>query len=177
MLGLTNFLFVVIIVAITMTEQNNFYDTDFSEKVFAISEPSISYQILPRNSAKKGIIIPNGVILESHELMTAVFLTEQGHTIELIPKSEIEGVHTPDLIMDNELKWEMKTPSGKSKTTIDNQFKRASKQCPHLILDCRRMKRTNDQIFREAKRQFELSIIITRLILITKAGKALDFRK
>ncbi len=160
-----------------MTEQDIFYETDFSEETLIVSEPSVPYQILPHNADKKGIIIPNGVMLESHEYMTAVFLTELGHTIELIPKSEIDGVHTPDLIMDDDLKWEMKTPSGKSKSTISNQFRHASKQSSNLILDIRRMKRPNIQAMREASTQFELSKTIKRLWLITKEGEILDFKK
>lgn len=60
---------------------------------------------------KKGKITPNGVVLKTHENATAVFLTEQGFDVELIPASNIEGVHTPDIKMDG-LKWEMKAPLG-----------------------------------------------------------------
>lgn len=45
----------------------------------------------------KGKIIPNGVVLKTHESATVVFLTEQGYDIELIPKINIQGVHTPDI--------------------------------------------------------------------------------
>lgn len=48
---------------------------------------------------KKGTITPNGVTLKEHEYATVVFLTEQGYDIELIPRSNVEGVHTPDFKM------------------------------------------------------------------------------
>ena len=35
----------------------------------------------------KGQIIPNGVVLDTHEMATVVFLTEMGKDIELIPRS------------------------------------------------------------------------------------------
>ena len=45
----------------------------------------------------KGKIIPNGVVLKTHESATVVLLTEQGFDVELIPKSNIQGIHTPDI--------------------------------------------------------------------------------
>lgn len=60
---------------------------------------------------KQGKITPNGVVLRTHENATAVFLTEQGFDIELIPTSNIQGVHTPDIKMHG-VKWEMKAPTG-----------------------------------------------------------------
>ena len=48
---------------------------------------------------RTGKIAPNGVVLETHENATAVFLTEQGFNIDLVPRSRIKGVHTPDIKM------------------------------------------------------------------------------
>ena len=64
-----------------------------------------------------GKITPNGVSLEKHEYATVVYLTELGYNVELVPKSNREGEHTPDIIIDN-VKWEMKSPTGSSKNTI-----------------------------------------------------------
>ena len=65
----------------------------------------------------KGIITPNGVVLQEHESATVVFLTDLGYDIELIPRSQTEGVHKPDIIMDG-LMWEMKAPKGDGKWVI-----------------------------------------------------------
>lgn len=35
------------------------------------------------SNKSKGKIIPNGVVLEAHELATVVFFTELGHDVEL----------------------------------------------------------------------------------------------
>ena len=59
-----------------------------------------------------GTITPNGVVLETHEMATVVFLTEMGYDIELIPKSNIKGIHTPDIRMSGR-EWEMKSPKGR----------------------------------------------------------------
>ena len=53
---------------------------------------------------KRGKITPNGVVLKTHENATAVFLTEQGFDVDLIPTSNIEGVHTPDIKIKG-LEW------------------------------------------------------------------------
>lgn len=47
----------------------------------------------------KGKIIPNGVILEKHEYKTILLFTEMGANVELIPKSNKKGIHTPDIVM------------------------------------------------------------------------------
>ena len=46
---------------------------------------------------KHGKITPNGVVLKEHELSTVVLLTNLGFDVELIPKSNERGVHTPDI--------------------------------------------------------------------------------
>lgn len=50
---------------------------------------------------KQGKITTNGVVLETHENVTVVFLTQQGYDIELIPPSNIKGVKTADIKMNN----------------------------------------------------------------------------
>ena len=69
----------------------------------------------------KGIITPNGVILEAHETATVIFFTELGYDIELIPRSQVEGIHRPDIVM-NGLEWEIKAPKGEGKWLIKNTF-------------------------------------------------------
>ena len=76
---------------------------------------------------KKGRIIPNGVILEKHEYKTILLFTEMGVDIELIPKSERRGIHTPDVMMGG-LKWEIKSPKGDGKYLMQNTIQRAVKQ-------------------------------------------------
>ena len=89
---------------------------------------------------KKGKITPNGVVLKTHENATAVFLTEQGFDVELIPASNIEGVHTPDIKMDG-LKWEMKAPLGEGNQLMENTIQRALRQSQNIIIDLRHTKK------------------------------------
>ena len=124
----------------------------------------------------KGKITPNGVVLKTHENATAVFLTEQGFDVELIPTSNIEGVHTPDIKMDG-LKWEMKAPLGEGNQLMENTIQRALKQSQNIIVDLRYTKRHQTKCLRELEKQFLNKKGIKRLKVITKSGKTLDFEK
>ena len=125
---------------------------------------------------QKGKITPNGVVLKTHENATAVFLTEQGFDVELIPASNIEGVHTPDIKMDG-LKWEMKAPLGEGNQLMENTIQRALRQSQNIIIDLRHTKRHQTKCLRELEKQFLNKKGIKRLKVITKSGKTLDFEK
>ena len=125
---------------------------------------------------KKGKITPNGVVLKTHENATAVFLTEQGFDVELIPASNIEGVHTPDIKMDG-LKWEIKAPLGEGNQLMENTIQRALRQSQNIIIDLKHTKRHQTKCLRELEKQFLNKKGIKRLKVITKSGKTLDFEK
>ena len=125
---------------------------------------------------KKGVIIPNGVVLKPHENATAVFLTEQGYDVELIPTSNVEGVHTPDIKMGG-IKWEMKAPIGEGKQLMENTIQKALRQSENIIIDLRHAKRHQTKCLRELEKQFKSKKKLRRLKIITKLGKVLDFSK
>ena len=125
---------------------------------------------------KRGKITPNGVILKTHEYATIVFLTELGFDISCIPKSNVEGVHSPDIRISN-IRWEMKSPTGEGKYLISNTIQRAIKQSPNIIIDLRRAKRHETKCLRELQNEFAKSKSLKRLKIITKRGKVIDFVK
>ena len=125
---------------------------------------------------KKGTIIPNGVVLKEHENATVVFLTELGYDVELIPKSNVEGVHTPDVKIGR-IKWEMKSPKGEGGSLMKNTIQKALKQSCYMIIDLRRTKRHQTKCLRELKRQFDNSKSVRRIMVITKGGRVLEFQK
>ena len=125
---------------------------------------------------KKGKIIPNGVVLKTHENATVVFLTELGFDVELIPKSNTQGVHTPDILMDK-IRWEMKSPTGKGKYLISNTIQRAVLQSQNVIIDLRRTKRHQTKCLREINQEFEKSRSLKRIKIITKSRKIIDLSK
>jgi hypothetical protein len=125
---------------------------------------------------KKGKIIPNGVILEKHEYKTILIFTEMGIDVELIPKSERKGIHTPDVIMDG-LRWEMKSPKGEGKYSMQNTIQKAVKQSRNVIVDLRRVKRSQGRCLQELKKEFDNSNSLQRLKIITKSHRILDYKK
>lgn len=117
---------------------------------------------------KKGRITPNGVVLETHENATVVFMTEQGLDVELIPPSQLKGIRTPDIRM-NELEWEMKAPIGKSSNTIKRAFKSAIRQSDNIIFDLRNSQQSDDINITKLEKEFGDIQKAKRLLIITKA--------
>ena len=128
------------------------------------------------NFDSNGKITPNGVSLEKHEYATVLLLTEMGYDVELVPRSNREGEHTPDIIIDN-VKWEMKSPTGETRNTIKNIIQSALRQSVNIILDLRRIKRPMEKCLRDIDREFTHNKRIKRLLVITKSKKVLDFSK
>ena len=125
---------------------------------------------------KKGKITPNGVVLEKHEYKTILLLTEMGIDVELIPKSNIKNVHTPDISI-NRLEWEMKAPLGEGNQLMENTIQRALRQSQNVIVDLRHTKRHQAKCLKELEKQFISKKGIKRLKIITKNGRILDFEK
>ena len=128
------------------------------------------------NFDSNGKITPNGVSLEKHEYATVLLLTEMGYDVELVPRSNREGEHTPDIIIDN-VKWEMKSPTGETRNTIKNIIQSALRQSVNIILDLRRIKRPMEKCLRDIDREFTHNKRIKRLLVITKSKKVIDFSK
>lgn len=103
---------------------------------------------------KIGRIIPNGVSLEKHEYNTVLFFTNLGHNVELMPKSNKQGEHTPDVRMER-LLWEMKAPKGEGKYLIANTIQRAVVQSPNIIVDLRRAKRHQTKCLSELRKSLK----------------------
>ena len=110
--------------------------------------------------------------LEAHEFSTVHLLIENGYNIELIPPSQIEGMRTPDMVMNGSI-WEMKSPDGGSKQTIKNNIQNAKHQACNMILDLRRCKVPEAQALKDAEMHFKLSKRLRKLKIITKDEKYL----
>lgn len=93
-----------------------------------------------------------------------------GGNISLKNESKEDGVHTADYLWDG-LLWDLKTPDGNGKRTIDNQFKNISKQISDapggMIMDCSNLSFTNNEIIAMTSKRirlnhFEGDVIIKR---------------
>ncbi|MCR5528138.1 MAG: hypothetical protein K6F49_02865 [Saccharofermentans sp.] len=126
--------------------------------------------------SERGSIIPNGVVLKEHEMATVVLLTELGCNVELIPKSNLQGVRTPDVRIEG-LLWEIKSPKGEGKSLMKNTVQKACRQSCNVIVDLRRVKRYQEKCLSELNREFEYSRSLKRLKIITKNGSIIDLVK
>lgn len=123
---------------------------------------------------KKGRIIPNGVTLEKHEFDTIVFLTTLGNDVELIPPKHIPNMLSPDIKMAGEV-WEIKSPKGSSRSTLEHAFQHAVKQSPNIIFDLRRTDIPLEKSKHTLSKLMQTSKNAKRLAIITKDRNLLYF--
>lgn len=84
-------------------------------------------------------------------------------------------VNTPDVEIKG-IEWEIKSPLGKSKHTIEMQLRRASRQSAYVILDARRFKIHIAKIRRQLRYHGEIKMHIKRILLITKTEQVEEIK-
>jgi hypothetical protein len=77
---------------------------------------------------------------------------------------------TPDIVVGN-VRWEIKSPEGKGKYTIEHQFQRAVKQSKNIIIDARRCRIHIAKIRNQVRFQTDKHRYVKRVLLIEKTGK------
>jgi len=125
---------------------------------------------------KKGKITPNGVVLTTHEYATITMLTNDGNDIELLRPSLTKYVKTGDFLMSG-LTWEMKSPIGKSRSTMEHIFQKAAKQAHNIVIDLRRTKIADRQAIASLEKLFQTSRSVRHLWIITKKSEILKLKK
>ncbi len=124
----------------------------------------------------KGILTQNGVHLNEHEYKTIKTLLNNGYDVELIPPSQVKGIHLPDIYM-NSVAWEIKSPEGKGKNTILHNLQSAKKQSHNVIIDLRRCGLSESVAIKELKNLFDRSKSLRRMLVITKSEEILDLQE
>ena len=122
------------------------------------------------------IITPPDILIEEHERIVANILARVGKEVEFLRPSNNAGVHLPDIKMDG-VRWEIKSPKGKSSRTIENNIRAALHQSPNIIIYLGRIKQSPKRCLAALNRQFKLTKKIKRLIIITKQHKIIDFKR
>lgn len=125
---------------------------------------------------QEGHLEQNKVHLEKNEYKTVKFLLDQGYDISLIPPSQIKGMTTPDIMINNR-PWEIKVPLSNGKYTIKNALQKASHQSENVIIDLRWCKMDDNKAVKEILHHYYRSKRIRKLIVITKNEEMLDFSK
>lgn len=120
---------------------------------------------------EQGKLNVEGIVLEPHEVETINFLISRGKVIELLLPSRQKGVKTPDIFMEGQ-KWEIKSPKGGSKYTIQHAFKAAAKQSDYIIFDIRRMRKTPEEnILQRLRKELMVSKTVRQVLVITKTDE------
>ena len=107
---------------------------------------------------------------EPHEIDAAWVLAHYYRcTVEFLIPVDDYMRKTADIIMLG-VEWEMKSPIGNSKATIENQFRRASRQSKNIVIDTRRTTLEYDRIEKMLLLEMNKRPIIKRVILIKKSA-------
>ena len=114
---------------------------------------------------------------EPHEVNVAFILARHYQTVVefLVPVDDYMR-KTADVLMLG-VEWEIKTPIGDSKYTIQKQFRRASQQARCIIIDSRRTKLRYKSIENSALFEWKKRPAIKRVILIDKSEKVVEIHK
>ena len=107
---------------------------------------------------------------------TADHLADLGYDIEFIAPRNSPNLRTPDIFMDG-ASWEIKCPKGKSKRTIENNFRKAKEQAANIIFDLRRINISEEKCLQELERRFAQKVDVKRLLIIKKNGEILRFSR
>ena len=113
---------------------------------------------------------------EKHEFETAKYFAELGKDITFLKPSRIPDMHTPDILMDG-IEWEIKSPTGGSKRTIETNFRKAVKQSHYIIFDLRRVKVTEKLCLSQLEKEFSVRPYVKRLLVIKKNGGFTEYKK
>lgn len=102
---------------------------------------------------------------KDHEMSAALILAHHFKSDVVFLRTKTDK--TPDVDV-NGTKWEIKSPRGNSKKTIENNFRTARKQSQNIVMDLRRIKmhqrRGNARInfFLSQRHTFKRVLIITK---------------
>ena len=108
---------------------------------------------------------------EDHELSAALILATHFKTDVIFLRPEFRK--TPDIEIKGR-RWEIKSPRGNSKKTIENNLRTARNQSKNIILDLRRVKLHQQKAI--SRMNFFLSgpHRFKKMLVITKTGKVIE---
>jgi hypothetical protein len=110
---------------------------------------------------------------KDHELSAALILAYYFKSDVSFLRPQVDK--TPDIeVVTTGLRWEIKSPGGNGKKTIDNNFRTARKQSRNIIIDLRRIKMHKNKV--TARISFFLSTPhrFKKVLIITKDRKVVE---
>ena len=125
------------------------------------------------------VIIPSGHPNPPmpHEVDVALILSRHYQTtVEFLIPVDDNKRKSADIKMLGTL-WEVKSPTGGSKATIQNQFRRASKQSKNIVLDIRRIKLKHEIIEKRVLFELQQHSNLKKVILVEKSENVVEIQK
>ncbi|TAH33838.1 hypothetical protein EYC58_00135 [Candidatus Saccharibacteria bacterium] len=120
------------------------------------------------------IIIPHGVNVWHHELLTADALAGAGYTVEFLATDAIQHAKSPDVLIDGE-RWEMKSPKTDKLSAIERNLKKATKQSGNIIIDSHRMGKLRDTSIQKLLIQkYRQQKTIKKLFFVNRKRQVID---
>ena len=114
---------------------------------------------------------------EQHEINSAYVLAEHYNcTVKFLLPTDDYRRKTADIRMLGK-DWELKSPTGKSQSTIQNQFRRAKAQAKNIIIDTRRSKLSYEIIEKRVRFEMTNHPKMKNVILINKSAKVIEIHK
>jgi len=114
---------------------------------------------------------------EQHEVDVAHILARHYRTtVEFLVPIDDYKRKSADIVMSG-VAWEIKCPTGNSRATIGNQFRRANRQSKNIIIDTRRTKLMFDEIEKTVHQEMKKRPSIKKVIIIDKFEKIVEIWK
>ena len=125
--------------------------------------------MIKRGKIIRGYKFYNYEELELHE-KNALEALETYFNVKITPIKKNNNVKTPDFLIKNVI-WELKSPKGNGKRTMQNNLRDADDQSPNIIMDLSRCKMNDLRAISRIKDQLKQANKIKRLIVIKKSKK------
>jgi hypothetical protein len=125
---------------------------------------------------KANVIIPTNLDnpVEKHEIEAAwIIANHYNDVVEFLRPIDGYRIKTADFVM-NGLMWELKSPIGKSKNTVEYTLRRASEQSKFLIFDGRRAQLADEFIEKKILYELRKRRSIKKAIFIKKAEDVIE---
>lgn len=127
----------------------------------------------PTNMKKFEVIVKTDLVNlpKEHELSAALLLAYhfKSEVTFLRPKTD----RTPDIEVKG-MRWEIKSPKGNGKKTIENNLRNAHEQSNNVVIDLRRLKMHQSKANARIRYFLSRGHRFKRVIVITKSNKIIE---
>lgn len=122
------------------------------------------------------VIIPFDLIPypESYEVTAAALLASYFQADVIFVNRA--PYRTPDFSISG-TSWELKSPTGNGKRTVQRNLQAALKQAENIVYDARRSKMDQTKVRRELKFLYKEVRKMKRLVIITKVGRVIELSR